>query len=138
MKASSIDICDMLADNSSTTSSESLGLTFGENLFVGKEPAKPNICVTVFDTSSISPALNIGTKISKYEYPAVQIRVRSDNYEDGWDMAQFIADSLHGRANETWNDSFYTLVVVINGPTFLDWDENSRPRFIINLNLQRR
>ncbi|KKL64285.1 hypothetical protein LCGC14_2166530, partial [marine sediment metagenome] len=45
---------------------------------------------------------------------------------------------LHGKAGETWNATLYTVIYCSSGPALLDWDENNRPRFIINFNLQRR
>jgi hypothetical protein len=130
MNAPSQDIKDMLVADSS------LDLVLGTNLFVGKEPAKPRACVTIFDTYGFPPYLGL-TDVG-YEYPSIQIRVRNYNYRDGWEIAQDIVTSLHGRSHETWNDALYTVVYCSSGPALLDWDENENVRFIINFNLQRR
>ena len=113
-----------------------LGLTFATNLFYGKEPAKPDTCVTIFDTTGLPMQLTLNDQ--GYEYPSVQIRVRANNYQTGWALIEGIKNILHGRANETWNGALYTVIYCTSGPALLDWDDNSRPRFIINFNLNRR
>lgn len=130
MTASSVDIADMLEAESS------LGLALATDLFIGREPTKPDECVTIFDTSSIPPQLAFTDQ--GYEYPSVQIRVRSRVYQTGWAMIEAIKNSLHGRAQETWNGTLYSVVYCASGPVFLDWDENSRARFVVNINIQRR
>lgn len=131
MQATSIDIKDMILDESS------LGLTFAKDLFIGKEPSSPNNCVTIFDTPSFPPLTTLGNDV-KYEYPSVQIRVRNTEYQAGWNLLNTIKDLLHGRGQETWNGTLYTSIICISTPTLLDWDENNRARFIINVNIQRR
>jgi hypothetical protein len=131
MSAPSIDIKDMLAAESS------LALTFAVDLFVGLEPDKPVDCVTIYDTPGGPPQLNMNAA-EEYEYKSAQVRIRDQDYETGWNLANEIKTSLHGRAGETWNGTLYTVIAVSNGPFFLKWDENHRAIFIINLNLQRR
>jgi len=53
-------------------------------------------------------------------------------------LAQEIMISLHGRAQETWNGTLYSVIEHISGPGLLDWDGNNRVRLVINFNLQRR
>ena len=131
MNSSAEDIKDMLVDESS------LGLTFATNLFVGREPSSPDDCVTIFETPGFPPQLTL-KQGEDYYYPSVQIRVRNNNYQTGWTLAHNIMVSLHGRGHETWNETLYTVIRCSNGPALLDWDENSRARFIINFNMQRR
>ena len=131
MNAPSVDIKDILVAESS------LGLTFATDLFVGREPAKPDNCVTVFDTPGFPPMLTLEGSAEFY-YPSVQIRVRDNSYLNGWDLAQDIIEVLHGLNNETWNDTLYLLIQCSSGPALLDWDDNNRARFIINFNIQRR
>lgn len=130
MNAASIDIVDMLEAESS------LGLIFTTNLFVGKEPTTPANTVTIFDTTSIPPQLALSSQ--GYEYPSVQIRVRSTSFQTGWDLIESIKSILHGKGQETWNGTLYTVIYCASGPALLDWDENSRARIIMNINIQRR
>ena len=132
MNATSEDIKDILKAESS------LVLTFATNLFVGHEPANPDECVTIFDTPGFPTQLAFGEGDDDYFYPSVQIRVRSGTYLGGMNLAQDIANVLHGRHNEIWNGTLYTLIKCSSGPALLDWDNNGRPRFIVNFNIQRR
>lgn len=112
----------------------------GATLFdisVSREPSEPNNVITIFDTPGFPPQLTYD-RTEKYEYPSVQIRVRADNYSDGYQQALAIRDALHGRANETWNGVYYSVIYCVNGPALLDYDKNQRPRFILNFNIQRR
>lgn len=133
MNAASVDIKDMLVAESS------LDLEFdvaaSRNIFVGREPPDPDNIVILFDTYGLPPYLGL-TDVG-YEYPSVQIRVRNRDYRAGWALINDIKDLLHGRAHETWNGTLYELISS-STPAMLDWDDNSRVRFIINLNLQRK
>ena len=131
MNATSVDIKEMLEAESV------LALIGGTNLFVGREPATPDNCVTIFDTPSYPPQLTYN-KDEFYEYPSVQIRVRNNKYQDGWDLISSIMVLLHGLAHETWNETYYSLIQCSGGMALLDWDENNRARFIVNFNIQRR
>jgi hypothetical protein len=134
MNISSIDIKNMLVAESS------LGLIFATNLFIGKEPATPKNCVTIFDTPGFPDELLLtgSENGNSYQYPSVQIRVRNTNYLNGWDIIESIKNTLHGRANETWDDSLYLIIYCSSGPALLDWDDSSNVRFIVNFNINRR
>ena len=132
MNAPSVDIKDILEAESS------LGLTFATNLFVGYEPPTPDECVTIFDTPGFPTQLTLGGDGDDYFYPSVQIRVRSNSYIDGWDLIQDITTVLHGLSQEPWNATLYSVIKCSSGPAMLDWDNNNRPRFIVNFDIQRR
>jgi hypothetical protein len=134
MNATSEDVRDILVANSS------LGLVFANNLFIGKEPATPKNTVTIFDTPGFPDELLLtgSGNGNAYQYPSIQIRVRNTSYIAGWDIIESIKNYLHGRANETWNGTLYTVIKCSSGPALLDWDDNSNVRFICNFDLQRR
>lgn len=123
------DIKDMLAQDTT------LGLVFATNLFIAREPDKPEDCVTIFSTPSFPPALTMGG--DSYFYSSFQIRVRSTDYLEASELSHKIFTSLHARAQEVWNDVMYS---IIQGeePVLLDWDDKNRVRFIINFEAQRR
>jgi hypothetical protein len=129
MNAPSIDIRDMLL------AEVGLNLAFTTNLFIANEPANPDTVVTIFDTYGYPPQLTMDNAL--YEKPGVFIRVRSEDYNVGWQLINDIYLLLHGRAHETWNGTMYE-VITCSSPTHYDWDDSKRARFIINLNLQRR
>jgi hypothetical protein len=130
MNAPSVDIKDMLEAQSS------LGLTFGTNLFIGREPTSPDNCVTIFDTPGGPPALTLDN--IDYNYPSIQVRVRNNDYLTGWGLIDDIKNFLHGKSHETWNGTRYELIACTVEPAMLDWDENNRARFVTTFNIQRR
>jgi hypothetical protein len=137
MNAPSVDIKDMLiAYENSDDSSEELGLVFATDLFIGKEPVKPKNCVTIYDTGGMPPYLGL-TDVG-YEYPSIQIRVRNTDYRDGYKIIEKIKNSLHGRNNEEWNGTLYTVIYCSTAPAIIEWDDNGNAIFVLNLNLQRR
>jgi len=105
-------------------------------IYIGREPAEPTNTISIFETIGTHQfTLN---RCEVYEYPSIQIRVRSTAYLEGWQTISNIKEILHGRARETWNGTLYTLIRCSGGPALLDYDKNQRVRFIINFNLQRR
>ena len=131
MNAPSVDVKDMLEGESS------LGLTFAQNLFVGFEPPEPDDAVTVFDTPGYAPDLNYD-KSERYDRPSVQVRVRSKSYTIGWNLINSIKRLLHGKAHETWNGTYYSLIKCTQEPAILDWDDKGRVRFVATFDIQRR
>ena len=132
MNAPSYDVMEMLE---AYGESSGLGLDYATDLFIGREPDKPNNCVTIFDTPGFPPYM--GLTDTGYEYPSVQIRVRNIKYTDGWAQIEAIKNVLHGKNHETWNGVLYTVIYCSSGPALLDWDDNGRVRFILNVNMQR-
>jgi hypothetical protein len=133
MNPQSVDIKDMLVADST------VALTFKTDLFIGKEPSTPKNCVTIFDTSGFPPNLTMdGKDTSNYEYVAVQIRVRNTSYTNGWALIHNIMESLHGRAQETWSSTLYSVIYCSSGPALLDWDDSGNARFVANFEIQRR
>ena len=112
-------------------------MVYGKDLFKGIEPSKPINCVTVFDTPGFAPYLSVGGETG-YEYPSIQVRVRNNNYTNGWNLIEGIKNSLHGRHQQRWNGTLYSVIYCSSGPALLDWDDNGNPRFIVNFNIQRR
>jgi hypothetical protein len=130
MNAPSLDVADMLVAESA------LGLEYGKNLFITKEPASPINCVTILDTGGYPPQLVMDGE--RYEYPTINIRVRASHFSDAWDLIDRIVVTLHGRNHETWNGTLYTVIRCANNPALLDQDENGKTRVVVNVNLQRR
>lgn len=130
MNAASIDIKDLLE------AEYDLGLIFSDNLFIGREPEKPDSCVTIYDTSGVPPSLSLDS--TKYYYESIQIRNRNTSYEDGYNEAFAIMEFLNAKHGETVNGSTYTIVQCSTPPTLLQWDDSNRVIFITNYSLQRK
>jgi len=132
MNPPSKDICDMLE-------AAGLGLTFQTNLFVGKEPDKPDTCVTIFDTPGGPPDHLLEHDDGYgYYYPTVSIRVRASGYLAGYSLIENIKIELHGIGPEAWNGTTYTMIKCMQDQFLLDYDEKNRPRFVCNFDIQRK
>ncbi len=132
MNPCSVDIKDMLVDEAD------LGLVFKGNLHIGLEPTAPSNCVTIYDAPGGSIDLTSDGKLERYYRHDIQIRVRNVSYLQAWVLSNDIMDSLHARAGETWNNTFYALVYCESPPFVLTWDENNRVIMILNIKVQRR
>lgn len=132
MNPPSVDIADMLSSESA------IGVAIGLNMFIGKEPATPIECVTIFDTPGRPPELSLrGNLDPGYYYPSIQIRVRNSNYLEGWQLVNTIKEFLHGLNNEVKGGATYLFIKCSQEPFLLDWDEKGRARFVANFDLQR-
>lgn len=131
MGSPSEDIKDILEAESS------LSLTFGANLFISREPAEPDAVVTIFDTPGFAPDLTMN-KNERYDRPSIQIRVRNNNYADGYALSDSIKEILHGKGHEIWNSTSYELIKAANDISLLDYDESNRVRFVITFDIQRK
>ena len=65
MNSPSVDIRQMLEADSS------LGLVYATDLFIGKEPAKPRDCVTIYDTVGYPPPLTLDNAFYQNLYQPV-------------------------------------------------------------------
>ena len=113
-----------------------LGLTFASNLFIGKEPATPDNCVTIFDTPGASPEV-FYDKTQNLDYPAIQIRVRNKSYIAGWNLINNIKEVLHNIGNTIIGDSEYLLIQCSQEPALLEWDDSNRVKLVISFDLIR-
>jgi hypothetical protein len=130
MNAPSVDISEILEAISS------LGLTFGTNLFIGREPTTPDNTVTIFDTPGSPPQLTYAQG-ENYYYPSIQIRVRNNSYINGYNSIKAIMDELHAYGPEAINGTVYNLIKCSQDPFLIDYDENGRARWICNFDIQR-
>jgi hypothetical protein len=132
MNSAAVDVADMLVADTT------IGLTIATNLFVGKEPTKPDNVVTIYDSYGYPPQLTFDPQNERYEYPTIQVRVRNRDYRTGYNLAHKILDSLHGRAQQSCNGTLYTVIYSTSGVALMDWEDTGLCRFLVNFNLQRR
>ena len=130
MNPASKDIRDILV-------TAGLSLVVGTNLFIGEEPPTPANTVTIYDTPGSAPMLT-QNRTERYDYPAIQIRVRNTIYLTGYALIEAIRVALHGLAHQAQGGAVYELVKCDQDPFLLDYDESGRPRFICNFSIQRR
>lgn len=130
MNPASKDIAAILA-------AAGLNLAVGTNLFIGQEPTTPPNCTTIYDTPGSAPILT-QDRTERYDFPAIQIRVRNTSYLNGYTLINDIREELHGLAHYTQGQTIYELVKCDQDPFLLDYDEAGRPRFVCNFSIQRR
>ena len=130
MNTLSIDIKDFIIGDSST-----FGLEFADNLFIAREPAKPNNTVTIFDTPGSPSELNMNKGV--YYYDSCQLRIRNVSYEDAMSLGMSLMEYFNGKSHETINNTYYSLIQA-STPVVLEWDDLNRVKVIININVQRR
>jgi len=133
MNSVAYDVADMLA-------AESLSLVEGTNMFINHAPdgqgVQDNI-ISIFDTPGGPPQLTF-TDDEDYYYDSFNIRVRNRSQATAYTLAANIMTALHGRAQETWNGTLYSLIRCVNTPALLSWDNNNRCLWTINFECQRR
>lgn len=117
--------------------SEFSSLVFGQNLFIGFEPANPDDCVTIYDTGGAGLDLAYN-RSEKYYRASFQVRVRNSSYVKGLEIANRVMETLHGRGHEEWGDAIYELIQCTSGPAFIGKDEHGRMIFVVNFEVQRR
>lgn len=106
--------------------------TFGQTLFVSREPTSPDDCVTVYDTGGFPPDV-----VANYQRPTVQVRVRNKSYESGWSAINGIRDALHGLHQEVISGTRYIAIWATGEPACIGYDESNRALFTINFRIHR-
>jgi len=129
MNSAAYDVQDILV-------AAGLGLVVSTNLFKGQEPSAPANCVTVYDTPGGPAELTMDKQ--GYYHPAIQVRVRNTNYDNGYALIDLIKNVLHGLSHEVWNGTSYEFIQCDQDPFLLDYDGSGRPRFVCNFSIQRR
>lgn len=128
------DLLELLLDSSAGDIGD-FAATTGWGIYLGEMPDKPDSCILLRDgIADWPPAPNYD-----YEYPSVQIRVRNKKggFSTAYSKIKAIKDVLHGRYNETINDSRYIQILVKSDIEFIGFDENQRPIYVMNLSCQR-
>lgn len=128
MNAPSVDIDSMLVADVTVNTTKYPN-------YRGAIPTQPPNCTILTDVPGGAPQLTMDN--AKYENPSIQIRVRCTDYDEGWAHISTIVDSLHGRAHETWGGAYYSVITCLNGPGFMEREEQ-KTIFVANFNIQRR
>ena len=133
MNPTSEDIKDFIEQESD------LDLAFATNLFIGREPATPDNCVTIFDTPGYPPSMTLkGKEEGSIFYPSIQIRVRNNDYQTGWNLIDRIKLLLHGTVKEIINSTSYDYIKCISEPFLLGFDEADRALFVSTFDICRK
>lgn len=99
-------------------------------IYVGKEPEKPNSCITVYDTPG-DPDNPDGPFYS----PRIQIRIRCVSYADGYAKGEQIRDELIIETDRIINDRYFSGVWLDSDLAKIGTDDNDREIFTINFRI---
>lgn len=100
------------------------------NIFIGKEPEKPDFCATTFDTGGIEQNAKLNDEMS-----TVQIRLRSPSYETGYERLQKIRLALEGISSYSNGADLIQGIWVQAPVTFIGRDKSNHPLFTLNLRI---
>lgn len=102
--------------------------------FVGREPLAsdgPINCVTVYDTGGAQGILK------DLRNSSLQVRVRSSDYNSGWQKANEAYEALVNDLQSATEDATILTWVAISDVTFIGRDDGDRPLFTVNFNMLR-
>ena len=132
MKSTAEDISAILSSEST------LGLTEGTDLFIGRMQNEPSNCIVIYDLGGRAPMLALKKAQSSYYYSGVSVQVRNNKYAAGYSTIDGIFQYLHGLHGITISGTYYALIKALDNPDILRYDENDRPIFVVNFEVQRK
>ena len=71
-----------------------LSLVIGTGIFIGKEPASPIDCLTVYDTGGRDELTSLEHGCKTMRRPSIQIRARNKSYQAGYSALQAAGEAL--------------------------------------------
>ena len=130
MNPASKDIKDRLEESA-------YGFIFGTDLFIGIMPDGgdvPDLCVSLRDSGGKPPYLNY-----ELDEPELQflIRAAKGGYLAAEAKAREVHDALHGVTDTVINATRYLLINAATSPIYIGNDDDNRPLFSINFEVQR-
>jgi hypothetical protein len=105
---------------------------YGTGLYASSEPATPDNTITVFDTGGFESDVAVD-----YQRPTVQVRVRNQNYLDGYAVIAEIKDMLHGSCSYVEGGYLYTGIWAMSDIGGLGYDTNGRALLTLNFRIHR-
>lgn len=107
------------------------GGSTGWSVYVGREPLTPVDVVTCYDTGGApGPLIDLRT-------PTVQVRVRSDDYDAGWQKANEAYAALVGVTKQAVTDASILAWAPSGEVTYIGRDDKDRPLFTVNFEMLR-
>ena len=122
-----LDEVGTLIDSSSAT------LTLGTNLFLGRLPDSPDLCVAVYQYGGEEPLRTMGgDTIASYEKPRIQVVTRAAGYSTAEALSRTIWGYLDAVLNETLTATPYLRISAIQSPFPMERDVQDRVIFAQN------
>ncbi len=99
--------------------------------YIGREPLTPDDVVTCYDTGGpVGPLIDL-------RRPSVQVRVRSDDYDAGWQKINEAHETLVAATRTAVTDGFVLGWFASSDVTFIGRDDMDRPIFTANFEMLR-
>lgn len=127
--AADLEIAEYLED-------EGVG-TVGTDLFAGEVPADVANAVVVTQFPGRAPELTLASDGWTHEFPRLQIRVRNTDEGNALTKAAACGDALSKVANQTIEGVRYRSVNMVQSPGLLFRDEQNRPNYGFNVEVER-
>lgn len=124
----------MVQDIAEELEDEEVG-TVGTNIFCGRMPDDPDICIGVFQYGG-QP---IDEVTEDMEFPGLQVVIRGakNGFDAGMTMAEAVRAALHGITDTTLTTTYYYRISANQSPEQMGLDANDRPLFVINFSVQK-
>jgi hypothetical protein len=108
--------------------------TLGTNIFLGKMPASPDYCVTLYEYEGMAPVESFGGNPYDIDMPRIQVVVRGarDDYPTARDGVKTIRDLLAALTNVTISSTKVLRVASLGAFIPLGLDDKDRPRIAAN------
>ncbi len=108
-------------------------LVLGTNLFLGRMPETPDICVAIIETSGQSAVDAMGgSSLPAYTRPRAQVLVRAASYSDASALAEDIYKQMQKIDNESLSGVYYLRANGMQSPFYLERDPQERAVFSCN------
>jgi len=126
----------MLPELASKLVSASVG-TLATDLFLGMIPDKPDLCVALYEFSTVAPLETLGNMDATLERPGVQVLVRSgrNDYVSGRNKMVEVRNILTNITDETISGVRFLRVSPDSSINSIGVDENGRPKFTLTLSV---
>ena len=123
-------ILEALGDHLQTNS---IG-TLGTNIFLGKMPASPDYCITLYEYEGMAPRESFGGNPYDVDMPRIQVVVRAgrDDYPTARDAVNTIRGLLADITDVTISSTKVLRVASLGAFIPLGLDDKDRPRIAAN------
>jgi Bacteriophage minor capsid protein len=108
--------------------------TLGTNIFLGKMPASPDYCITLYEYEGMAPDETFGSAAYNIDKPRIQVVVRGarDDYPTARNGAKTIKDLLSALTDVTISSTKVLRVASLGAFIPLGLDDKDRPRIAAN------
>lgn len=118
---------------------QSLGYTFGTNLFAQLMPDQPDALTSMFEYPGNAPEYVFGAANPQpaLSHPRIQVVVRDTNPLTARSTIEAVTKKLEAVVNQTINGTYYERIERLQDPFFLHRDAKRRSFYAVNLTVTK-